>query len=240
MIAKLQLAAFLRFSRATQPLTASGCSAYKLVIVLDPSFALAGPAFVPTLGGVSNEITDGMLPTIDCQDPTRYMPPSNIGSMGWPCFRGGGTPVTATIEQSGRVVDGMVFYRPESARGYHKLDYRQRHPRYKAAADHCIAQEEAEEVMNVSRFAACIRNNYPEERQNGRKKNYSLLRANVAFTNYKRNGVDRAAGFASPNGGVWIDCTADEPKEGASVAPVSLCHAALFSCVEFSCYDHLG
>ena len=187
------------------------------------------------------EIKDGMISTLDCQNYRQHTPPpKTIGSMGWPCYRGGGAAITATIEQSGQDLQGMVFYRPESARDYSELDIQRRRPQYKIAVDYCLNQEEAEEVMNVSSFAVCVRDNYPAQRQVNKKLHDALLRANVAFTNFKHDGVDRDAALASPNGGFWIDCTPHEPEQGSLVAPVSLCHAALFTSAEELRYDHLG
>ena len=191
------------------------------------------------LGVGSIEISNGMISTIDCQKYPEHMPPPNtIGSMGWPCFRGGGTAVTATIKQSGQVLDGMVFYRPQSVRDYSELDITQRRPRYKDAVEYCLKQERAKNVINVSRFAVCIRENYPDVQHYSR--HFARLRANVAFTNFKRNGADREAAVSSSDGGFWIDCTPHEPEKGSKVAPVSLCHAALFSILERASHDSIG
>ena len=187
------------------------------------------------------KINNGMISTVDCHFHTEHTPaPKTIGSMGWPCFRGGGAAITATIEQSGQVLHGMVFYRQESARDYSELDITQRRPRYEVAVEYCLKQERAKNVINVSQFAVCIRENYPQDWQNRLQKTYALLRANVAFTNFKRSGVDRDAALSSPDGGFWIDCTPHEPEEGSLVAPLSLCHAALFSTLERARKNHLG
>ena len=192
-------------------------------------------------GGASTEISDGIISTTDCRNYLENMPPSGeIGSKGWPCFRGGGAGVSATIEESGKALHGMVFYRPETVKDYDKLDHRQRRPRYEKAVEHCMIQEEAEEMINVSRFAVCVRENYPQLHRDVRKPDFALLRANVAFTNFKHDGFDRDAAIASFDGGVWINCTPDEPEEGSLVAPVSLCHATLFSIQEKACYNMLG
>ena len=189
--------------------------------------------------GPDQKIRNGMISTLTCKEYRDHMPPpKTVGSMGWPCFRGGGTAVTATIKQSGQVLDGMVFYRPESVRDYSELDITQRRPRYEAAVDYCLKQERAKNVINVSRFAVCIREKYPDVQHNS--KHYALLRANVAFTNFKRNGVDREAALASPNGGMWINCTPHEPEEGKSMVPTSLCHASLFSPQETARHDNNG
>ena len=103
-----------------------------------------------------------------------------------------------------------------------------------------MIQEEAEEVINVSRFAVCVRENYPQLQRDGRTLFYALLRANVAFPNYKQLGVDLEAAIASFDGGVWINCTPDEPEEGSLVAPVSLCHATLFTVQEKALYNKMG
>ena len=134
----------------------------------------------------------------------------------------------------------MVFYRPETVKDYDKLDHRQRRPRYEKAVEHCMDQEEAKEVIKVSRFAVCVRENYPDLKRDRKETDYALLRANVAFPNYKQFGVDLEAAIASFDGGVWINCTPDEPEEGESVAHVSLCHAALFSIQEKARYSKLG
>ena len=64
-------------------------------------------------GGASTQISDGIISTTDCSNHLENMPPSDeIGSKGWPCFRGGGAGVSATIEESGQDLNGMVFYRP--------------------------------------------------------------------------------------------------------------------------------
>ena len=187
------------------------------------------------------KIKNGMISTIDCQTYMEHTPPHNtIGSMGWPCYRGAALLSLPLLSRAGQVLHGMVFYRPESARDYSELDIQRRRPQYKIAVDYCLKQEKAEEVMNVSSFAVCVRDNYPAQRQSKKKAQYALLRANVAFTNFKHNGLDRDAALASPNGGVWINCTPHEPEKGSLVVPVSLCHAALFSSREWKAYDHLG
>ena len=181
-----------------------------------------------------------MIETVDCPDYVKTLPPADkIGSLGWPCDRGAGVSFTAIAQQSGKALDGMVFYQPKSARDYSELDQQIRHPRYKKAVDHCIGQEKLKEEVHVSRFAVCVKNYYPDLGRYNTKEFYQL-RANVAFTNFKRHGVDRDTGFASIPGGVWIDCTPDEPEEGESVEPVSLCHAAMFSCQERSRYNNMG
>ena len=158
--------------------------------------------------GPDDIITDGMVSTAECMNYLVNTPPSSkIGKQGWPCFRGGGTAFTATIEESGQDLHGMVFYRPESVRDYSELDITQRRPRYEKAVKYCMDEEEAKEVTNVSQFAVCIKENYPHLQRVGRNLSFAVLRANVAFTNFKRSGVDREAALSSSDGGVWIDCT---------------------------------
>lgn len=196
-------------------------------------YSLAGQS--PKTNSRGNmRVFNGLVSELKCAKDDEHLPnPDRIGDMGWPCFRGGAVPVhynrdSATSQRK----SCMVFYSPVSFQNFHEVPSSQpftRLERYQEVVMYCFSEEKKQPVISLSKFAVCIMNTYPDGVRGKKSHLYRLRGVAVVLGCVPGSMPGKGYAAALSNGKVVVDCI----SASLPVAEFQLCHAALFSSVEY-------